>query len=60
VDTLGTKESYKNFLFKFETDFISVNDTFHQQHNFNVDINLSYYYGNMFRLYMVIFRPTEP
>jgi hypothetical protein len=36
--------------------FIIINGVFHRQHDFIININLSYYYGNMFRLNVVIFR----
>jgi hypothetical protein len=53
------KQKYMKIFFLNSNEFISVNDTFHRKHNFIVDINLSYYYSNMFRLGMVIFRPNE-
>jgi hypothetical protein len=38
---------------------IKINGTFHHQHNFITDINLSHYNGNMFQQNTVIFREVE-
>jgi hypothetical protein len=39
--------------------FVVMNGIFDRQNNFYIEINFPYYYGNMFRTNMIIFKPTK-